>query len=196
MLRVKKIVFFLLCFVAVEVSAQNLDVRILKSINVQVPDSKSWNAASNSVYWFPATSTFTTLATGFIQNDRQLKHNGYELLISAGISTLISSALKVAFNRTRPADKYPNKIFVTAPAVHGHSFPSGHTTLAFATATTLALQYKKWYVVAPSFLWAGLVGYSRMYKGRHYPSDVLAGIIVGIAGGMLSHYMIKNIERK
>ncbi|WP_256604704.1 phosphatase PAP2 family protein [Sphingobacterium multivorum] len=61
----------------------------------------------------------------------------------------------------------------------GYSFPSGHTSSAFATASALSRAYSKWYVVAPSLLWASSVGYSRMYLGVHFPSDVLTGAVLG-----------------
>ncbi|MBK9735061.1 MAG: phosphatase PAP2 family protein [Saprospiraceae bacterium] len=124
-----------------------------------------------------------------------MQQHGYELLISIGVSSLFSETLKSAFSRTRPADKYPNEVFVSNP-VHGRSFPSGHTTVAFATATTLSLQYKKWYVVVPAYLGAASVGYSRMYLGKHYPSDVLAGAVIGIGSGYLSHWLTKKIFKK
>jgi membrane-associated phospholipid phosphatase len=54
----------------------------------------------------------------------------------------------------------------------GLSFPSQHTSFAFATATALSLQYRKWWVVVPAYTWAAMVGYSRLYLGQHYPSDV------------------------
>lgn len=194
MFSIKVNILLLLCFVTVSAGAQNLDVDILKSINPHNPDSKFWDVTSNSAYWMPAAASFGTLVTGFINDDKKMRQRGCELLISVGVSSLISEAVKRTFNRTRPADKYPNEIFVNDP-VHGKSFPSGHTSLAFATATTLSLQYKKWYVTAPCFLWASLVGYSRMYKGKHYPSDVGAGILVGIGSGLLSHYLTKKIFR-
>jgi membrane-associated phospholipid phosphatase len=50
---------------------------------------------------------------------------------------------------------------------------------AFALATSLSLSYPKCYIIVPSFAWASSVGYSRMDLGVHYPSDVLAGAIVG-----------------
>jgi len=52
--------------------------------------------------------------------------------------------------------------------------------LAFATATTLSIPYKKWYVTVPAYVWASSVGYSGRYLGRHFPSDVLAGAAEGI----------------
>lgn len=77
-----------------------------------------------------------------------------------------------------------------------YSMPSGHTSTAFATATSLSLAYPKWYVVAPSFVWAGAIGYSRMHLGVHYPSDVLAGAIVGSGSAYLTYKANQWINKK
>ena len=76
------------------------------------------------------------------------------------------------------------------------SFPSGHTSSAFALATSLSIVYPKWYVIVPSYLWASSVGYSRMHLGVHYPSDVLAGALVGTGSAFLSHALNKCIHKK
>lgn len=175
--------------------AQNIDLDILKSINPKSPSSDYWKVTSSSAYWFSGGVSLGTLATGYIKKDKKLQRNGYEMLISIGSGTLVSEILKSAFNKTRPADKYPNEVFVSRPA-HGRSFPSGHTTLVFAAATSVVLQYKKWYVVVPACLWAASVGYSRMYLGKHYPSDVLAGAVIGIGAGYFSHWLTKKVFKK
>jgi membrane-associated phospholipid phosphatase len=172
--------------------AQNLGVDILKAINPMYPNSQYWIQTSASAYWVPGILSFGSLGYGLLKNDEKLKHNGYEMLISIGAGVLVTEILKITVNRERPADKYPTEIFVLTPT-NGASFPSGHTALAFSTATTLALDYKKWYIVVPAFLWAGSVGYSRMYLGKHYPGDVLAGAIIGIGSGYFSHWLTKKM---
>lgn len=184
----------IVCFTGTRAAAQHTDLEILKKINPRYPDSRFWSAASNTVYWVPATASLGTLTAGWISHDKNLQRKGYELLISCGVSSILSTAMKSTVRRTRPADKYPHEIFVTSPA-NGMSFPSGHASLSFAMATSLSLQYKKWYVVAPSFLWAGMVSYSRMYKGYHYPSDVIMGSLVGAGSGALSHYLTRWLFR-
>jgi membrane-associated phospholipid phosphatase len=103
---------------------------------------------------------------------------------SLAASGLITLGLKYTVNRKRPFVTYPDQV-VKKTSAGSYSFPSGHTSSAFATATALSLAYPKWYVIAPSFLWAGAVGYSRMELGVHYPTDVLAGALIGAASSFL-----------
>lgn len=173
---------------------QNIDINILKSINPRYPDAFVWNKASSSIDWVAGIITGGTLAYGFIKKDKNIQYNGYELLISTGLNIGITTLIKNAVNRTRPADRYPADVFVNSPT-HGQSFPSGHTSEAFAVATTLTLQYKKWYVAVPAYLWAGGVGYSRMYLGKHYPSDVIGGAVVGAGSSYLSHLISNRLFR-
>lgn len=174
------------------VHAQNIDVNILKSINPQNPKTGFWSAVSDYHIAVAGAATFGTLAYALIKHDKNLQYKSYETLIAAGINVVATDALKIIFNRTRPADKYPNDIYVLTIS-HGHSFPSGHTSLAFAAATSLMLNCKKWYIVVPGYMWAGCVGYSRMYLGKHYPSDVLAGAVVGAGSALASHWVSKKL---
>lgn len=174
------------------VHAQNWDINILKSINPQHPNSLYWKQTSASAFYVTGAAGVGQLIYGIANDDPKMQQRSFELFISVGVSTLLSDGLKVAVNRERPADRYPNEVFVNSP-LHGHSFPSGHATLAFNTATTIALEYKKWYITVPAYLWAGSVGYSRMYLGRHYPTDVLGGAAVGIGSGILSHWLTQQI---
>lgn len=175
--------------------AQNIDIDILKSINPSSPNSGFWKATGHSAYFLPAGLAAGSIGYGILSKDKSLREKGYELVLSMGISAIITQSLKYTIDRTRPADKYPNDVFVDKP-VHGRSFPSGHTTIAFATATTVTLQYKKWYIAVPAYLWAGATGYSRMYAGEHYPTDVLAGAAVGIGSAYLAHWVSGKIFGK
>ena len=176
------------------VQSQNFDINTLKSINPKYPTSDFWKVTSSSAYWVPALTAAGEFTYGVIHQDKFSKQRAYELLINIGVSSAITGAGKIIFHRKRPEESYPNEVYVISPT-HGRSFPSGHASLAFATATTLALEYKKWYIVVPAYLWAGSIGYSRMYLGKHYPSDVLAGAAVGVGSGYLSHWLSYKLFR-
>ena len=177
-------------FISMPVSGrcQNIDIDILKNINPSDPCSGFLKATGHSAYYLPVGFALGSVGYGIISKDKALRRRGYELVMSMGVSAVITQSLKYTIDRTRPADKYPGQVFVEEP-VHGRSFPSGHTTIAFAAATTVMLQYKKWYIVVPAYLWAGAAGYSRIYAGEHYPSDVLAGAAVGIGSAYLAHWL-------
>jgi len=93
--------------------------------------------------------------------------------------------LKALVRRSRPSFRVTKARIVGLRAI-GQSFPSGHTSQAFFTATLLAPYFHAggWMI----FLLYGmalLVGLTRMYVGAHYPRDVLAGAILGSAWGLL-----------
>lgn len=185
---------FLGSFFGPDANSQNIDIDLLRSINPQQPNSKFWQGATDSYLWVSGGATLGTLAVGLIKNDKELRYKAYETIIAIGIDVVVTDVLKAAFNRKRPVDEYPNDIYALTVS-NGHSFPSGHTSLAFATATSLTLTYKKWYVAAPAYLWASCVGYSRMYLGKHFPSDVFAGAVIGAGSSYLSHWLSKKLFR-
>lgn len=72
------------------------------------------------------------------------------------------------------------------------SFPSGHTCCSFAVATTYFFANKKLGVLA--LIFAGLVGFSRLYNYVHYPTDVVAGMLLGIGCAFLSVWLFKRYK--
>lgn len=186
------VAFIAIVFAAKTGTAQPIDLSILEGINPRHPNSQYWIQTSSSAYWIPATACLGTLAIGLFKNDKYSRVKALELFASVGGSILITEVIKPIVNRTRPADAYPALIFTNSPT-HGPSFPSGHATLAFSTASMITLQYMKWYVAIPAYLWAGTVAYSRMYLGKHYPSDVLAGAVIGAASGYVTRWLTKKL---
>lgn len=97
-------------------------------------------------------------------------------LIAAG---LITPALKSLAGRTRPSQSIHDYQF----GHNGASFPSGHTTQAFAIASVIASHYDSFWVDSLAYGIAAGVGYARVAHGAHFSSDVLTGAIIGIAVG-------------
>lgn len=116
---------------------------------------------------------------------------GFELLGSLAVAGITTQTLKWTFDRPRPYETFSSVSPYKKET--GHSFPSGHTAIAFASATSISLQFKKWYVVIPAYTWAAGVGYSRLYLGAHYPSDVLAGALVGIGSAFIGRWLSDKI---
>ncbi|MGN6569380.1 MAG: phosphatase PAP2 family protein [Flavipsychrobacter sp.] len=141
---------------------------------------------TNSVYPITAALPLAQLIYGYSRHDSTTKCLAWQTVAGLAVNTVLVTGLKYGVNRTRPYDKYPNYII---PYTHetDPSFPSGHTSYAFAVATTLTIEYPKWYVIVPSYAWAATVGYSRMYLGMHYPSDVLAGAVIGAGSAWLGY---------
>jgi membrane-associated phospholipid phosphatase len=129
------------------------------------------------------------LIAGAINNDKGMRENAAYIASSTALSTGITFLLKHIVKRPRPFVQNINVVPVYRAG--STSFPSGHTSSTIATATALSIAYPKWYVIAPAFLWAGATGYSRMYLGVHYPTDVAAGALIG-AGSAVSMSFLKG----
>ncbi len=109
-------------------------------------------------------------------------HHYRATLIIAGSLLLAGSTtnlvLKHLFHRARPFNALMH-VIALPPLPSSFSFPSGETTGAFAVAMACVLVFpgKAWKLV---WIWAGIVILDRVYMGHHYPTDVLAGALVGI----------------
>ncbi|WP_100657691.1 phosphatase PAP2 family protein [Alteromonas flava] len=91
--------------------------------------------------------------------------------------------LKKWLKRPRPADLLSDFNAHIKPA-DKFSLPSGHTAAAFLMATILSYFYPP--IAGLAILWAGLIGLSRVLLGVHYPSDILAGAVLGTSVGLFS----------
>ena len=166
--------------------SQNPDINMLRNINLDRNRNLDgiFLGITRSVTPVATGAPVILLGEGLIKKDTVMVKNSILLAASVLTSVVISSALKYSIERERPFITYPELERMTHAG--SPSFPSGHTSDAFALATSLSLSYPEWYVIAPSFAWAVAVGYSRMHLGVHYPSDVLAGAITGAGSAYLS----------
>jgi len=114
---------------------------------------------------------------------------------AAGAGFLLSRALKQLIQRPRPYTVLGG-VNPVQPLPDPLSMPSGHTSVAFSTAVSFCLEFPRWEIIAPSLVWAGGVGFSRVMLGHHYPGDVLAGAVLGAGTAWLSHMVGEKWLRK
>lgn len=176
--------------------AQNEDIQLLRDINLHRDRGLdgSFKFITNSSGIISVTTPVALISTGLITKDKELLHKGLYVGASWLTSAILANGIKVIVRRDRPFVTYPE---IEKLASGGsYSFPSGHSSEAFSIATSLSISFPKWYVVAPAYLWAGLVGYSRMDLGVHYPTDVLAGAVLGAGSAYLCHVLDKRLFRR
>lgn len=175
--------------------AQNWDINTLREINHNRNPHFDQGFQFVSDWTGPAAVAVPALlfAVGYISKDSSAKHHAIEIASTLVIASVLTTSSKWIIQRERPFISYPDIEKIGKGG--SYSMPSGHTSNAFALATSLSLTYPKWYIIAPSFVWAGAVGYSRMHLGVHYPSDVLVGALVGAGSAFLSQKLNKWLFR-
>lgn len=111
------------------------------------------------------------------------RHLAWMLLLGAGGAAVLAQAVKRVSRRRRPNVGITGfNALVANP--DAFSFPSGHTAASVALAVAWAGEGSGLGLLAASF--AGLVGFSRVYLGAHYPLDVMAGAALGLFAGTLA----------
>ncbi len=171
-------------------SQSKWEYEFVRGINVRYPTNPTWKTFSTTAKPISVAIPFGMLAVSLISENKQLETGAYEAVGGLVIATAGTEILKKLVNRPRPYQTY-NNIYPDEIDL-SNSFPSGHTSVAFASATSLFLVTKKWYLGIPALGWATAVGYSRIYLGQHYPSDVLAGAVVGAGSAFASHWIHKK----
>ncbi len=117
---------------------------------------------------------------------------GVAILIGVVLGFIVGNGMiKFLVDRPRPFIENPNIILlISAPT--SSSFPSGHTIAAVAMAVAVYMYNKKAGYVG--FAFAAMIAFSRLYLYVHYPTDVIAGIIIGIICGYVG-YKISELIR-
>lgn len=116
------------------------------------------------------------------KNSRRL---GIEVALSLLLTTIIVQILKRIFSRNRPYWILEN-LNTYGIDLSDYSFPSGHSAASFSIALIVALNYR--YLAFIVILLAFIIALSRIYLAVHYPTDVLAGVIIGIICAFIVHY--------
>ena len=168
--------------------------RYVRSVTVHVPGDQlivPWMAfASNTGDWIGngwrlIGVSVVLLAAGWSFSRARLTQSGIETALAHGLAALLSNGLKHLLGRPRPKFVHAGEWQLAPSLTSGlDSFPSGHTTATFAVATVLA---KRFPITAPIVLGiAAFVGVSRVLRGSHFPTDVFAGMVLGVVSGSIA----------
>ncbi len=116
--------------------------------------------------------------------------------IAAIAALLVSLLINNLFLKNLVARIRPYEVVVgleaLIPKPWGYSFPSGHTGSSFAAAWVFYRELPKRFGI-PALVLAGAIGFSRLYLGVHYPTDVCFGVISGIGSGYIALLLIRAV---
>jgi hypothetical protein len=176
------------------------DKRVAKRLqNQDLQTEKALDQAAKSFEWVSSPGAFviggSLYAYGRLAHHPNIADLGWHgteaVLIASGVTGVLKGALGRArpfvSSDTNPRDFKFGKGFSNADR---QSFPSGHTTTAFAAASAVTSEVQRmwpkytWYVAPVLYGGATLVGFSRMYHNVHWASDVVLGAAVGTFGGI------------
>jgi len=144
--------------------------------------TESWDRTGKAVEKLGGTASVLiaggTYIAGVAFKDPEVRATGIDLMVTMGIAELmLTIPLQVVVGRSRPSDEKGTHDF--HPFTGGHSFPSGHTTQAFALASVISEHADRPWVTGLSYGLAGLVGLARMEQRGHFMSDVVASGLIG-----------------
>lgn len=143
---------------------------------------------------FLGDGIFVVLLGLFIIFYFKKKQLGIQVIVSYAVSGIIAQLIKDKINAPRPASVFNNgEIYYFVEGLElakQYGFPSGHTTSAFALATTIILVTRTKKYQVPLFFFACIIGFSRIYLAQHFLIDVLCGAMLGTICSILIYWLL------
>lgn len=174
----------------------NLDVQYFLYLNNLGTESwdSFWMIITNKYLAFPLYGLLALLIlwkTGF----KSAVMSGFVILGTVATAYVISYLMKHGIARPRPCNVFEIGTEMRFPsAAKGKDcgdfgFISSHATVGMAMITLIALILKPYYkyIIFPLLIWIGLFSYSRIYVGKHYPGDLIVGLLIGFIVGWLGY---------
>ena len=166
---------------------KKVDIMLLQFINKK-PRCKFLDKVMPYITFLgSATFCMMFVVITVMSKNKGIKNLGILASLSVITSGGITHFLKRIKNRIRPYIKFPT-LNIKKVGVDDYSFPSGHTTAAFSIGVSVALSFTGLAIVSLAI--ASLVGFSRVYLGVHYPTDVGAGVVVGSLSAVCMHMIV------
>ena len=160
---------------------QHHETRMFCFVNQRIQHSFLDHLFSKITHLGGATATIVISLCMVLFSQGPLRIAGIQALIALTISHIPVAIIKKKYPRLRPYLVLPQTIICKNPLTD-HSFPSGHTTAIFSiTIPFVAAMPILGLILIPIAL---LVGLSRIYLGLHYPSDCLAGCLIGTTAAL------------
>ena len=176
-------------------SLREFDMTVLRFLNptdytIGIPLLQTLSDTTSAIAYGVPVLLFVI---GLILQRRYLLYKAICLLLTVLTADYTTLLLKHLFRRQRP---YELSSAITQYSDGGNfSFPSGHTTMAAAMAAGVYFLFPEWRYRPLVLAWSILVGFSRVYLGVHYPSDVLGAMMIAIIVALFVFSLSKRFRK-